>query len=67
MTQTEKNALLRYMDFQLIRYVERFSPHVPTEVLQEMYDEAYRTLNDLNLTLDMDIAIKAPRQLNKKT
>jgi len=60
MTHTEKDALLRYLDFQMMHYVERFSNHVAEDVMQAMYDDAYKLLNDLNRTLDTDIAIKVP-------
>jgi hypothetical protein len=60
MTENEKIALIRYMNFQFTKYVETFARHVPEDVLQAMYDEAYKMLNDLHLTLDMDMALKVP-------
>ena len=57
MTHNEKDALLRYLDFQFINYVENYSKHVSEEVLQSMYENAYGLLTDINRTLDTDIAL----------
>jgi hypothetical protein len=52
MTQIEKNALLNYLDFQLLTYVEKFERHVDSDVLHQMYDDAYALLTDLDITID---------------
>jgi len=57
-TQREKEAMMRYLDFQVTHFVDSFARHVDVSVLQSMYDEAYVMLADLELTLDMDMGLK---------
>ncbi len=58
MTQNEKDALIRYLDFQLKQYVEKFQHHVAAEVTNAMYTEALSVLVDINNTLTIDMALK---------
>lgn len=58
MTHREKEALLNYMDFQMLTYVESFEKHVDGDVARQMYDNAYQVLNDIENTLDTLIGLQ---------
>lgn len=66
MTQNEKSAILNYLDFQLLTYVEKFEKHVDGDVLHQMYDDAYALLNDLDITLDTQIKLQDRKYKKKK-
>ena len=66
MTQNEKEALLTYLDSQLLTYVERFERHVDSDVKQQMYDDAYALLSDIDITLDIDMELQVAEYGVKK-
>jgi len=67
MTQNEKDALLNYLDFQLLTYVENFERHVDSDVMRQMYDDAYALLIDLDITLDTQMKMHREIGTRKKS
>jgi hypothetical protein len=52
----EANALVRYLEFNFIKYIEEFEQHIDDPNIQaSMYNRAYDILNDLNQTIKVNI------------
>jgi hypothetical protein len=58
MTSKEKDALLHYIDVQMISWCETLAPHVTNEGMHNIYDDCYKFLNDLENTMDSLIEIQ---------
>ena len=61
-----KKKHLTYLDSQLLTYVERFERHVDSDVKQQMYDDAYALLSDIDITLDIDMELQVAEYGVKK-
>jgi len=58
MTNDEKDAVIGYLDYKLLVYVETFERHVPDDVKQQMYEDAYAVVVDMEMTLDTQIGLQ---------
>ena len=61
----EKEALLQYIEFQLINYCEALFDHVDMDAAYYVYDGAYQLLEDLEVTLQTSIELNAPHPKSK--
>lgn len=53
MKNNEKEAVLHYIEFHLIKLVEDMERHIDDpDIIGGMYDRAYAILNDLEFTFD---------------
>lgn len=51
MTQTEKTALIRYLDFHLLKLCEQIESNVDPDAIGYMYKIAYDIVDDLKLSI----------------
>ncbi len=52
MNVNEKEALLRYLEFHLLKFVEAYEPHITDpDIMSDMYDRAYGVLVDMEQTI----------------
>lgn len=58
MTSNEKDALLTYLEFDLLKFVEHFEQHVNPAVAAQMYDHAYGVVADMEQTLETNIELQ---------
>lgn len=67
MNANEKEAILGYSEFHLLKFVERFERFIDDpDVVGEMYDAAYFILNDLEHTFDMQLLLNSsPNEQNQ--
>lgn len=53
MDTNKKDALLHYLEFNLVSFVERYEQHIADpDIIGDMYDQAYGLLNDIEQTID---------------
>jgi len=53
MEQCEKDALLLYLDFHLMKLIEKYERHVVDPVITyEMYDDMYNLMADMEDAID---------------
>ena len=55
MTKNEKEALLGYLEFQLLALCDNIEKHVETDALGSLYNGAYDLLSDMEYTLQSHI------------
>jgi hypothetical protein len=70
MTTEQAQAIIDYLEFHLLAFVEETEHHVyDPEIIGDMYDRAYNVLNDFALTLETQTLLDYPRPLtsNKKS
>lgn len=66
MNKNETEAILGYLEFHLVRFVEDIEKHVSDpDVVAGMYDRAYSVLNDFEQTLAAQLEIE--RAVDKPT
>lgn len=65
MTKHEKDALINYMDGQLMALCQALKPHMDPDAVGVMYEEVYAVLHDLHETIIPQEAIPYPT--TKKT
>lgn len=66
MNERKKNALLHYLEFNLVKFVERYECHIDDpDVIGDMYDQAYDLLNDMEQTIDTQREIEKIQTLGK--
>ena len=59
MNANEADAVLGYLEFHLIKFVEDMEKHISDpDVIGGMYDRAYAVLNDFEGTLDLEFLIQ---------
>lgn len=69
MKTEQAQAIINYLEFHLLAYVEETEQHVhDPEIIGDMYDRAYKVLNDFALTLETQTLLDYPHPLtsNKK-
>jgi hypothetical protein len=65
MTKHEKDALINYMDGQLMTLCQALKPHIDPDAVGTLYEEVYAILHDLQETIITQGAIPYPA--TKKT
>jgi hypothetical protein len=66
----QAEAILGYLEFQLLNFVEETEKQVADpDIIGDMYDRAYGILADMENTLDTQILLDYPKPLtsNKKS
>ena len=51
MTQDEKEALLGYLEFHLVKLCESVQPNLDPDAVGDMYNNAYAILNDVEYSI----------------
>ena len=57
MNEKRKEALISYLEFNLVKFAEGFEKHVDPDAVGEMYDRLYGVLNDMEHVLDTEVKI----------
>jgi hypothetical protein len=57
MTPDTKKAVLVYLEFNLIKFVEKIEQHIDNDAVGALYAEAYLMLNDMDRTMQSAINI----------
>lgn len=58
MNTNEVNAILGYIEFHLLHFVEESERHISDQdVIGDMYDRAYAILADLEVSLDIQLLL----------
>ncbi len=68
-TEQERDAVIRYLHFNLTAFVDTYKDHVPEDIHQHMAANAQTILHDLFQTMSMDLAMKLQaevREIKKK-
>ena len=60
MTPNEHQAIIDYIEFNLVQFVEGFAQQVAHEVSQQMYEQAYSVLNDIDDALCLQAELDGP-------
>lgn len=63
MTPQEKDAIVNYVGFNLIKMVEQFEDRVSLEVLYDMYEQVYATMGDFERTMNTNIELSKKASL----
>ena len=70
MKQIEKDALIQYLEFHLVKFCERTERNLDPDAIGDMYDSAYGILNDMERSIqdiiDFDDAARIAMS-NKKS
>lgn len=68
MKTNEKDAILGYLEFNLLKFVEESEKHVADpDVVGDMYDRAYSILKDFEITIEAQMLIDEIDALRPKT
>lgn len=51
MTQHEKDALIGYLEFHLVKFCEETEKNLDPDAIGSMYDSAYGILNDMEKSI----------------
>lgn len=51
MNTNEKDALITYLEFNLVKHCEQLEPNLDSAAVGSMYDSAYRLLNEMERSL----------------
>lgn len=54
-TPNEKEALLGYLEFHLVKLCEQVEPNLDPDAMGDMYNAAYEILSDMERTLQIQI------------
>ena len=65
MTQNEKEALIIYLEFNLLKLIERYEQSVTPTTAYNMYDDAYEIVSDMERSLDTVIEIQRAASIKK--
>ena len=68
MTQNEKEALLGYLEFHLVKLCESVQPNLDPDAVGDMYNNAYAILNDVEYSIQahLDNIGGNPHQVDSK-
>lgn len=55
MTQTEKEALVDYLEFHLVKLCESIEKNLDPDAIGDLYSRAYDILNDVEYTVQSHI------------
>jgi hypothetical protein len=65
MNTHEKNAIIHYVETQLLYFVSTMEDHIDPDAIGYIYEKAYDLLNDLELTFETQVLLNCSPQLNK--
>ena len=69
MKQNEKDALIGYLEFHLVKHCEQFEKHLDPDAIGPMYNSAYAILSDMERSIqdviDLEGGAKVP--MSKKS
>lgn len=60
MKSNERQAIIDYLEFSLVKYVEGIQKHVDSDVTNLMYERAYEVLSDVEETLKSQAELDNP-------
>lgn len=58
MTHREKEALLAYIESQLMTLCQSLEPHIDSDAVGTLYEEAYDLLYDLETTVQSQVELQ---------
>lgn len=63
----EAEAVLGYLEFHLLKFVEETERHISDpDVVGDLYQRAYNILSDFEVTLDTQVGLSAQIPVSKK-
>lgn len=66
MTTFEKEAVVEYVEYQLVNICEQLNERLDTQTSEQLYELAYQALNDIDVTLQQRVDIVMLQCLTNK-